>query len=812
MFLLFFNRAKYKLFEIIPISFVISISFISLITTALYYMHSSVTALLYLLPLFIIILAAANLFQWRRKGVTYSDNPDIKYKIDAGYQNQNHLSNKTIYVLMVIGGLLMLYGGVLFTYHADSMVHTSTIREIVENRQIFPTNTFFMGKEGLGADPRTGLYHVALALISIITKIEPYHIWIWLPAFLLPIMLCAYFSFAREIFRNDKIAILSVILFLLCFEGVNRVLLRRIGYPFSVALQIQFVALLLIFKYLRNKKLKFLLFSAFLGFGIAAVHIYAFFQFFLALFAFFTFACFFRRDNKNIIKTITKLGLITIIFSIPFLVVKYKLSYSIDNPFDEQLRHLLFLSNNIYIVNPITSLMRIGPLGIFAFIMTPFLYKQAKKDDGILFLFSNMVLTPLIIFNPVAVSLLGKFITTGLVRRIVRLAPYIAVMGFFSYRMIDSLFFQREWKQKVKAFLFLAILALTLYPYISQYYFCYKPSAIKKERKQTVFKWIKALEFLENKIEKPSVILSDLGTSYSIPAFTKHFVTAIPIGHSSPKDVLNIERAKDVTKSLNPYINMKNTLSILKKYDVEYILLNETYDHPIYRAFGSINPILFDEMRRKFERYPNIFNKISEEEDWHIYKYSYRSDIPESLLEKSLNRPFILTDKPKLDRVVNAVFDDQFMLLGASTDKDTVGFNDVLTIKCYWENLKEESTRKYYKVSARFDTDYNKNFLYNKYWSKIYRKSLEQIKGKRYRFRFDHNPTNSIHPPEHWKRGEIVIDKFDVRIPSDISPGIYNVKIKLRAEAFGVNYRISDFLQNHDTYDGAKVGSIVIQK
>ncbi len=810
IFTIFFNRKKFKIFEIIPLSFGLSITLISTLSIILYLTGSNVTVLVYLITVSTIIFLAINALLWWKKRHIYLQDRGKLYNREASPDNINTSLNMVIYIIMLIAFGLMVYSGAYVTWHSDALDHVGTIRDIVEKRQIFPTNAYYQGEEGLGPDPRKGLFHTTMAIISLTSGLEAYRIWIWLPSLLLPILICSYYAFSRELFRNEKIAAISVILFFLCYEGFNRGLMRTVGYPFRMASIFHFTAMMLFFRYLRNRRTRLLLFSAFLGYGLATVHISVYFRFFLALSAFFIFIVLLKRSSRDTMKAILKLVIITVIFSAVFLFLKYRLSYSIQNPYDKHLRHVLIFTRNLYTANPLYVLEQIGYLGIFAFILTPFLYRYAIKNDRIMFLFSNMIITPLIIFNPLVVPPLGEFITIGLVRRIIRMAPYVAVMAFFTYQAIKELSGEERRKSKVKAVLLLAILAAIMVQYLNYTYFYHRPSHLKKEEKRTASPWRNTLEFLEERIEDPSVILSDPWTSFSIPAFTRHYISAVPVGHASPKDAENVKKVREAVKVLSPYIDMETTLSILNRRNIDYIVLNETFDHPLHEYCWSIVPSLFPRTRRKFEKYPELFERIHRGRETYVYRYIYHHEIPESLAVSKPEKPFVIQDEPEPENRVNANFQDQFRLVGVTIARDTVSYGDSVKINCYWKNTSTRRNNMNFKIATRFDTGYPENLLYSKYWSKIYRKILEKSVGKRFRFRSEHNPVKGIYPPNFWDKEEMVLDRYKVRIPGDISPGTYLVKIKMLHMPYGPVYRFSDFIRDEDVYDGVTVDSLVI--
>jgi hypothetical protein len=807
IFNLLFERKHFDFFEIFPLSFSFSLTLSCTLAILLYFAGLNTTALIILLPAVILLLIIVNVLKWRTLKSTQPPGSRITNHTGDDSRFYGIRSRSLIYIILLLASVLMLYKGATSHYLSDSADHVGTIREIMEKRQIFPTNSFYAGEEGLGPDPRKGLYHISIAVLAIITKVEPFQIWLWLPIFLLPLWLCSFLTFTRELFKDKYIALISFILFFLCFRG-----LATAGYSSNVAFQIYFIALYFAFKYIRSTERKYLFCSAVLAYTTATIHIFFFVHFGLSLLVFLVFSLLFRRDHKMLTANLVKIGVLTLLISAPFLILKYKLTYSISNPVDLQPRHLLYLSEHLSIVSPWSPIHFVGPLGVLALLLTPFLYRDARKHDGILLLFGSMLIIPLILFNPYVVSFFSNILTPGLVRRMIRWFPHIAVVGFFTHKMIWSLRFAQEKRKTIipLAFLFL-MLVIILFSYVPAGYRYYSVSNRSRERALSPLVWKDAFTFMESKIPDPSVVLSDPITSYCIPAFTKHYIVAIPFGHSSPKDPGNVEKVRGARDVLNPYVNLDHTLAILNRYNVGYVVLNQSFRSPIVRNGWSIDPDLYEETRQKFASRPQLFQEIYNDHGIHIYEYHAPTDAAGMQATNSAPLPFVMEKMPAIENPADAVFEDQFMLLGTSLYQDTVRCGGSLRIRSLWKRLEERDFPDYYMVIVDFTTDYPKNMLYSRHYEKIYRHVLQKISGRQYRFRSRHNPVNGFYPPDLWEFGEIVLDDFEVNIPSDAAAGSYDVKLKLlKVEYF--NYHISHYFSDNDMYSGVRIGSIVIER
>jgi hypothetical protein len=812
LFYLLFDRREHDSIEIIPVGMVFSIALVSVAGVALYLLDLGVNALLLLLPVLLLVLGILNIARWRRNRRSHSMHGEACADATTGSSNGGKAVTRAFWILLFCAAALMLYRGGETFWSSDAYDHVGTIREIVERREILPGTAFYGDEQDMGPDPRKGLFHTCLAMISIITGIEPFQIWLWLPVFLLPILLCGSMAFAGSLFKSRKIALLSSILFIVCFGGLDRSNLRVVGYPLFVALLFYLIALFFMFRYLENARTRYLLAGAFVGSMIAVVHIYYFFQFVLAVTSFFVFSCLFRREDRRSLVAIAKLGLITLAFSAPLLVLRYKLSYAIANPYDLQPRHLLFITEKIYISNPLEAWKVLGPIGILAFGATPFLFKRAKADAGILFLFSAMVTTPLIILNPLAVEVLRRVMTYGLVRRIALYAPYIEVMGYCVYQAARSLRGGTLARRgALKPLAFLSLFAVLLIPYAKGFVNAYGPASVAFERKHSYLPWREALLFMQENIAEPSVILSDPLTSFSIPAFTRHNIVAVLVGHSSPQDGENIDRVVAVDDVLNPYVDMKTTTAYLNKYHVRYILVNQTFESSLYSSYWSVDVKNYEMTRRKFEARRGLFETVYERDGVYVYRYNPGGAMPESGIAESPSRPFVLESEPRIPHVVNAPFGDGLVLVGVSSEKRTVRRGESLQLKCYWRCAERDTAVKDYRVFVRFDAPYRKGALYSRRFSKIYRIVLQKMTGSRYRFRSEHSPVNGVYPPRLWRKGEVIEDTFEVMVPSDVSKGSYDIRINLLSLPFNPNYSLKDLFSDEDVYAGKEAGSVMVE-
>jgi hypothetical protein len=84
--------------------------------------------------------------------------------------------------------------------------------------------------------------------------------------------------------------------------------------------------------------------------------------------------------------------------------------------------------------------------------------------------------------------------------------------------------------------------------------------------------WDKDFSALQGMLNE-KVVLTDPTTSYFLPYYTGAYVVAIGLGHGSPY-IDDEARAADVAAMFDPNTSVTRREELLKKYDVEYVMLN----------------------------------------------------------------------------------------------------------------------------------------------------------------------------------------------------------------------------------------------
>src|SRR6185503_1132678 len=88
-----------------------------------------------------------------------------------------------------------------------------------------------------------------------------------------------------------------------------------------------------------------------------------------------------------------------------------------------------------------------------------------------------------------------------------------------------------------------------------------------------ISRWRDALAWMDKGLPAGTVVLSDPATSYSIPAFTRHWVTALADQHSSPNDPLALARILDARDALDPCAPWARTAQVVSRWGATAIAL-----------------------------------------------------------------------------------------------------------------------------------------------------------------------------------------------------------------------------------------------
>jgi hypothetical protein len=709
---------------------------------------------------------------------------------------------------LVAVSILLLFSGAPLSWESDSPSHLAAIRGVIEEHRVFPVQQPY-GPNGVDRpDPRFGIFHALCALLLVVSGTEIHTFWKTLPAFFAPFLALGLFTATRSLTENVKAAFAAAFLFPLCYGGIGGETLRIAGYPTRVSMLVYLVALAVLFRYLRGHGRWLLFLLGILVATAAAVHVYYFIEFIFVV------TCFFFvklavswSDRFEIIKSWALVVGIPIGISLPYLIYKFFVSYSTANQYSVEGQGLLYLNGIFYMMNPLGTYSWLGYAGIVSLVLLPYFILRARKSDSHAFVTAATAGPLLLIFNPLLMPLATK-VLSYLAWRLMWAVPYTLTLAIFMTEFPAN-FRSESLRSKFFACVGILLVLVALLGTLNYRIDLYKRAIESRHGPfPKDFASISGvLERLDGEAKRRGVFLSDPVTAYAIPAFTRQFVTAIPVAHSAPTDSFPVSRVRDALDVLNPSVGLQRTIDVLRKYHVGFVVVNTGFSQRLHAFEFEIDPQVQRRALVKIGSLPGLFEKVFSQGDLHVFRVMNLEKA--EFREDWTAQNYVLTEPDSIGRPL-ANFSGLFSLDAVRVFPASVQPADTVSIDLLWRCLSPLPSEDVYRLFVRMDTDFPKGKLFTRRFEKPYRKFLEKKLGEGFRYTVNVDP-ESCEPPLHlWKKGEHVRQTVRFAIPGGLFPGRYHVKVILKRITASINFQLSDYLRDEDYYSGVEVGSLVL--
>jgi hypothetical protein len=488
---------------------------------------------------------------------------------------------------------------------------------------------------------------------------------------------------------------------------------------------------------------------------------------------------------------------------IPYAVYRYVTASPQANDLHTGVQGVLFITNRLFIADPIRLVRWFGPAGLLTFLAVFPLWRQRGEHAGLGYLAASLLTVPLVLLNPLLFPLLHE-IMTYLASRLMVLSPFFVLTAFFLVRVFD----RRPRaapvgvSRYVLAGLLLVAVAVQLKPLFGTNAFSH--ARIESERGRSYLRWQDGLDFL-NGMPGRAVIAADPLTSYSVPAFTPHYVACALDQHAPPNDLRLEERIRAVRDVTSPFVPMRRTLELTDAHGITHVILNERASQRMLVHYWSMDPAALAAARDKFERHPKLFDVIYDTNGFVVFR---RTD--EVAAEEEVpDNPYRLSSVPDGFRQVQRQAGEA-TLEAFRVDRSEIAPGESIGVRFVWSTDRRHQLDNY-MVAVRFDHLNTGLPLGGRPFPKIARKLKERITGRHYRFRVEHKLVGGLLGPDTWSPGELMLDETVAVIPTDVVPGEYSISVKLLAVANHPNYRLRDLFFDDDVYQGIPVGRISIR-
>ncbi|MGM0484364.1 MAG: hypothetical protein ACQERI_07440 [Candidatus Krumholzibacteriota bacterium] len=588
------------------------------------------------------------------------------------------------------------------------------------------------------------------------------------------------------------------------------------GFGFYFGKIFLFGLLMLVPFYLRSEKKELLLFIALASFAAIGTHIS---YIMIILFGIFVFSLFEILQSPGTIRkqmfkySIPLLFTIVIFINLPYLLMRYFLDYNPANEIHTHVQGMLYLGSGMAVVNPLLFFQSNGFLMAVSLFSLFILWRKSREEKNLRLVLGSVAAVYVLVFNPLWVP----YIMDRITYLIVRFGAVVPTMLIGAYLIITV------WKSSpgsgkgisrpATVAGWIIIVLFMVIPSFSNFTdFAYLGRSRDSSEMKSALNLTDLYRTINREVPQGSIIASDPITSYSIPAFCDQYVVCTYDQHSTPNDSTALERIMDCRDIYLPSASCAGVTDILDKYQADYIVINGRIPASVRGDYWTPSASAAEKAYGRLESCGEIFKKIYSRNSVYLLgcrreKVTTSGNKPDSLLTGS--GEIIGRFKGNYKKLTWAETEGIY-IKGWKSTSEIIEKGDTLALYIDWVADRDLNPGNY-TVHVRFDTDFPEGILYNHHYGKVYRKIVEKLKGKRYRFRTSRLPFDGIYPPDKWPADRVIREKIKVRIPQNISEGIYTVSVKMQRAPHEPNYHLKDFLTDDDVFDGPDLMKIYIR-
>jgi hypothetical protein len=717
--------------------------------------------------------------------------------------------------LIVAVSLIVLVGGDPFTYTSDSAAHVAYVRTVSRTHEAFPEQFYYRNGGMLTHDLRQGMGQALWGAVNALTGNDDIvAVWPLMSLTSSAFILVALFSACLVMFGSACLGIAAAALFVLFYAGGLRgyhLAASATGYAYGQVLYVS--ALAFIAKSIEDGRRGYLVFAAVSAVAATMSHV-AHFGAVIFIGAIFTLSYVagarggVRADRLS--RGLRVLAVI-VLGSLPYLILRYVRDYAPNNPLHTQLQGALFVAGRWYVLSPILYAEVAGPLGLLSAVAIFILWKRSRHDMNLRLLLNGTIAVYALMFVPLWYPFLFK-----------TMSYLILKFEFAVPSMIVSACLLGElWKRITRRSLELgalaagigivataALLGIPLVKGCTQ--FAYRGRVLRGVENASYRDLDDLWTAIGTSCRPGASVASDPITSFGVPAFTDEYAICPYDQHATPNDSTAIARIVDCRRIYSPVASMADIRGVLDKYGAEYLVVNGRIPPGIATMYWKPDAgsavSLIDRLRE-----PTSPFRIEYEREGIVLA---RLAVCPTCREVEIAPVHPLFYGDSLDaRGAASLAASGFPGIGierAAPAPDEAARGDTITMNITWVAERRRPFSSYVAY-LRFDTGFPKNGVYRAAFGKPYRKAVELLSRRRYRFRFDFQPLGGLFPPDSWPPMREIRDRVRVAIPRDLAPGSYTISLKMAEKPQYPNYVLKDIFTDADVYGGVAVGSITIR-
>jgi len=694
--------------------------------------------------------------------------------------------------------------GPIVTYGSDAPDHIGTIRRMMASGDPFPRDAFFRDEGPSGADPRKGLWHPQIALLSRVADMDPLESWNGLPALIAPLCLLNVAALGLLLAGSPGAAVAAWALLIAHGGSTVGGPLRQVVYSSRLVDSLALAAVVAVLCVLMAPGRGRLLAAAGLALGAVATHVFGAVILALALAG--LGVGLLLRDRGLGAEARRLLGTAGLIAAVclPYLLWRSFTSFAPGNIIHTEPQGLLRLTRGLSMVSPGVLWYAMG-WGWFLFPLAWWpLWRWGRDNVAALYLLGSSIAVAALAFNPLAVAVLEPRVGYLLMRLVAALA-LPGLVAWMLHALVTRIARAADVPGRARAFAALALVLVVLSPAVRDSVEAMTVPAIVTdfERRVSPLRWREALAWMDARLEPGRVVLADPITSYSIPMMTRHYVVTMPDQHGTPNDPNALGRILDARDALDPYGSWDRLREVVARYRVEAIALNDRFAELPRLDYWAPRPEWYAAARARLDRHPGAFERVFDRDGFVVYQV--RTGALDTLSGRPPSRPFVASFRPGAFPVARRMDGGLPALHRLTLWPRAAAAGDTVRGVAEWRALESAPPAAYY-VSVRFDRGLPGGFRPPAWIGKPARKLLERARGERYRFAASHLPAGGAYGVDQWRPDEVVRDSFELIVPGDVAKGDFLVRVRMIRQPHYPNYRLSDYFSDDDFLAGLPAG------
>jgi hypothetical protein len=490
---------------------------------------------------------------------------------------------------------------IVFNWDNDTWVHLTLINDTINNG-VFPGNPFYPNQSNV---LNYSIIHLIGAELFFLVEVPPHIILIPLSFLAILLRILVAFVWTRYLLNNEKLGLLAVTIYVISSGSIFSPTFHFLWYPFSLAITVSSLTFLFILKSVTDGQLKCAFISALLFAITIMLHLVAGAFLFLAIISFlFFYAILKGRPQKRMSYRFILFFIAGIVLAVLWLyqlILPYffRTSSPSSSPLLSNSSNQGVTSTGVFYLAPYLQLVlfRINILrsffvisfgrnvilisliviGFYKFVRD---FRKHQVTANEIYLLSNAIIPVVLSFIPPLFYFFNKLLRSSMARFMIVLPQLVfATIGFewicmVVYRKISSYKLKPGFKINARNTILLFLLIFLIMGISSLPKYVYYSNREDEMHTNPIFAWSTDFIWLKEHSAENSVVLSDPWTSYYIPYFAERKVVATHGEHSISYSISTRTRISDTLLALNVSTPIYETLNIIGKYNVSYILLN----------------------------------------------------------------------------------------------------------------------------------------------------------------------------------------------------------------------------------------------